>query len=144
MWRLCIICRFYYNFCIRTLRNLEYLNGNPVVSSRIWTLNLWLVTFVFYIFSFFWGSQWYTSTEDLYLKSPKIMFFCRVNPKWVIYNSLVSTDRQYMHNVITIDPSWLLEAAPHFYQQQQSNPPLRWLALGLLTVTVYEAKERNC
>ncbi|KAE9451858.1 hypothetical protein C3L33_16239, partial [Rhododendron williamsianum] len=31
-----------------------------------------------------------------------------VNPKWVIYNSLVSTDRQYMRNVISIDPSWLI------------------------------------
>ncbi|GMN43620.1 hypothetical protein TIFTF001_012828 [Ficus carica] len=41
-----------------------------------------------------------------------------VNPKWVIYHSLVSTDRQYMRNVISIDPSWLTEVAPHFYQHQ--------------------------
>ncbi|CAL5346137.1 unnamed protein product [Camellia sinensis] len=44
-----------------------------------------------------------------------------VNPKWVIYHSIVSTDRQYMRNVISLDPSWLLEAAPHFYQHQQPN-----------------------
>ncbi|KHN18933.1 Putative ATP-dependent RNA helicase DHX35 [Glycine soja] len=61
----------------------------------------------------------------LVLKSCEIVFFCRVNPKWVIYTSLVSTDRQYMRNVITVDTSWLLEAAPHFYQLQQSNHLLR-------------------
>ncbi|KAL2341809.1 hypothetical protein Fmac_009749 [Flemingia macrophylla] len=59
-------------------------------------------------------------SQEVYIHPSSVLF--RVNPKWVIYNSLVSTDRQYMRNVITIDPSWLLEAAPHFYQLQQSNP----------------------
>ncbi|XP_061357640.1 probable pre-mRNA-splicing factor ATP-dependent RNA helicase DEAH9 [Gastrolobium bilobum] len=59
-------------------------------------------------------------SQEVYIHPSSVLF--RVNPKWVIYNSLVSTDRQYMRNVITIDPSWLLEAAPHFYQLQQSIP----------------------
>ncbi|CAL0334431.1 unnamed protein product [Lupinus luteus] len=59
-------------------------------------------------------------SQEVYIHPSSVLF--RVNPKWVIYNSLVSTDRQYMRNVITVDPSWLLEAAPHFYQLQQSNP----------------------
>ncbi|TKY71793.1 ATP-dependent RNA helicase DHX35 [Spatholobus suberectus] len=58
-------------------------------------------------------------SQEVYIHPSSVLF--RVNPKWVIYNSLVSTDRQYMRNVITIDPSWLLEAAPHFYQLQQSS-----------------------
>ncbi|RDY11914.1 putative pre-mRNA-splicing factor ATP-dependent RNA helicase DEAH9 [Mucuna pruriens] len=62
-------------------------------------------------------------SQEVYIHPSSVLF--RVNPKWVIYNSLVSTDRQYMRNVITIDPSWLMEAAPHFYQLQQSNPLLR-------------------
>lgn len=62
-------------------------------------------------------------SQEVYIHPSSVLF--RVNPKWVIYNSLVSTDRQYMRNVITIDPSWLLEAAPHFYQLQQSNALLR-------------------
>ncbi|KAL5157352.1 putative pre-mRNA-splicing factor ATP-dependent RNA helicase DEAH9 [Glycine soja] len=61
--------------------------------------------------------------EEVYIHPLSVPF--RVNPKWVIYTSLVSTDRQYMRNVITIDTSWLLEAAPHFYQLQQSNHLLR-------------------
>ncbi|KAL8192178.1 hypothetical protein R6Q57_028040 [Mikania cordata] len=60
------------------------------------------------------------SSQEVYIHPSSVLF--RVNPKWVIYNSLVSTDRQYMRNVISIDPSWLREAAPHFYQQQPLNP----------------------
>nr|ACY66873.1 P10Sh95F04 [Saccharum hybrid cultivar R570] len=48
----------------------------------------------------------------------------RVNPKWVVYQSLVSTDKHYMRNVIAIEPSWLTEAAPHFYQFRTLNPAL--------------------
>ncbi|PWA79926.1 RNA helicase family protein [Artemisia annua] len=58
-------------------------------------------------------------SQEVYIHPSSVLF--RVNPKWVIYNSLVSTDRQYMRNVISIDPSWLREAAPHFYQQQPLN-----------------------
>ncbi|KAF6155969.1 hypothetical protein GIB67_039300 [Kingdonia uniflora] len=54
----------------------------------------------------------------------RVGFGIRVNPKWIIYHSLVSTDRQYMRNVMAIDPSWLTEAAPHFYLQQKQNHDL--------------------
>ncbi|XP_022955010.1 probable pre-mRNA-splicing factor ATP-dependent RNA helicase DEAH9 isoform X1 [Cucurbita moschata] len=56
-------------------------------------------------------------SQEVYIHPSSVLF--RVNPKWVIYHSLVSTDRQYMRNIITIDPGWLTEAAPHFYQYRQ-------------------------
>ncbi|CAH9114224.1 unnamed protein product [Cuscuta epithymum] len=56
------------------------------------------------------------SSQEVYIHPSSILF--RVNPKWVIYQTLVSTDRQYMRNVISIDPCWLREAAPHFYHLQ--------------------------
>ncbi|KAL5576626.1 hypothetical protein UlMin_018325 [Ulmus minor] len=56
-------------------------------------------------------------SQEVYIHPSSVLF--RVNPKWIIYHSIVSTEKQYMRNVITIDPSWLLEAAPHFYQNQQ-------------------------
>ncbi|KAJ7968665.1 putative ATP-dependent RNA helicase [Quillaja saponaria] len=59
-------------------------------------------------------------SQEVYIHPSSVLF--RVNPKWVIYHSLVSTDRQYMRNVISIDPSWLLEAAPHFYNLQRLKP----------------------
>ncbi|GMY37606.1 probable pre-mRNA-splicing factor ATP-dependent RNA helicase DEAH9, partial [Fagus crenata] len=58
-------------------------------------------------------------SQEVYIHPSSVLF--RVNPKWVIYHSLVSTDRQYMRNVILIDPSWLTEVAPHFYQHQRNN-----------------------
>ncbi|XP_074357100.1 putative pre-mRNA-splicing factor ATP-dependent RNA helicase DEAH9 [Apium graveolens] len=58
-------------------------------------------------------------SQEVYIHPSSILF--RVNPKWIIFHSLVSTDRQYMRNVITIDPSWLTEAAPHFYQHRQPD-----------------------
>ncbi|KAM3327327.1 putative pre-mRNA-splicing factor ATP-dependent RNA helicase DEAH9 isoform X2 [Capsicum chacoense] len=56
------------------------------------------------------------TSQEVYIHPSSVLF--RVNPKFIVYHSLVSTDRQYMRNVITIDPSWLTEAAPHFYQKQ--------------------------
>ncbi|XP_059437657.1 probable pre-mRNA-splicing factor ATP-dependent RNA helicase DEAH9 isoform X2 [Corylus avellana] len=58
-------------------------------------------------------------SQEVYIHPSSVLF--RVNPKWIIYHSLVSTDRQYMRNVISIDPSWLMEAAPHFYQHHRHN-----------------------
>ncbi|KZV57549.1 hypothetical protein F511_03009 [Dorcoceras hygrometricum] len=60
------------------------------------------------------------SSQEVYIHPSSVLF--RVNPKWVVFHSVVSTDRQYMRNVISIDPSWLTEAAPHFYQHKQLNP----------------------
>lgn len=34
----------------------------------------------------------------------------------VIYHSLVETSREYMHNVTSIEPKWLVEAAPTFFK----------------------------
>ncbi|KAK8330828.1 hypothetical protein V6Z12_A10G033500 [Gossypium hirsutum] len=61
-------------------------------------------------------------SQEVYIHPSSVLF--RVNPKCVIYHSLVSTDRQYMRNVMSIDPSWLTEVAPHFYQQQRHNPTI--------------------
>jgi len=57
-------------------------------------------------------------SEEVYIHPSSVLF--RVNPKWVVYQSIVSTERQYMRNVVTINPSWLTEVAPHFYQNRQN------------------------
>ena len=38
-------------------------------------------------------------------------------PKWVIYHELVFTTKEFMRNVIEINPDWLLEIAPHYYKK---------------------------
>ncbi|CAO2199532.1 unnamed protein product [Urochloa humidicola] len=62
------------------------------------------------------------TSQEVYIHPSSVLF--RVNPKWVVYQSLVSTDKHYMRNVIAIEPSWLKEAAPHFYQFRTPNPAL--------------------
>lgn len=63
------------------------------------------------------------TSQEVYIHPSSVLF--RVNPRWIVFNSLVSTDRQYMRNVISIEPSWLTEVAAHFYQHQQPNPMIR-------------------
>ncbi|XVF25701.1 hypothetical protein REPUB_Repub13aG0236300 [Reevesia pubescens] len=63
--------------------------------------------------------------QEVFIHPSSVLF--RDNPKCVIYHSLVSTDRQYMRNVISIDPSWLTEVVPHVYQQQRHNPVIHRL-----------------
>lgn len=38
-------------------------------------------------------------------------------PKWVIYNELVFTTKEFMRDLIEIKSEWLLEIAPHYYKQ---------------------------
>lgn len=38
------------------------------------------------------------------------------NPEWVLYHELVLTTKEYMREVMAIDPRWLYELAPNFYR----------------------------
>lgn len=37
-------------------------------------------------------------------------------PRWVMYHELVFTTKEFMRQVIEIQPSWLVEIAPHYYK----------------------------
>ena len=37
-------------------------------------------------------------------------------PEWVVYAELVLTSKEYMRNACTIDPKWLIDVAPSFFQ----------------------------
>eukprot|EP00540_Astrosyne_radiata_P019316 CAMPEP_0116849124 /NCGR_PEP_ID=MMETSP0418-20121206/15393_1 /TAXON_ID=1158023 /ORGANISM="Astrosyne radiata, Strain 13vi08-1A" /LENGTH=151 /DNA_ID=CAMNT_0004480801 /DNA_START=68 /DNA_END=523 /DNA_ORIENTATION=- len=38
-------------------------------------------------------------------------------PPWVIYFELALTSKEYMRQVAPIEPAWLMEIAPHYYQE---------------------------
>lgn len=38
-------------------------------------------------------------------------------PQWVVYHELVLTSKEFMRNMIEIEPEWLLEIAPHYYKK---------------------------
>uniref|UniRef100_A0A7S0I880 RNA helicase n=1 Tax=Micromonas pusilla TaxID=38833 RepID=A0A7S0I880_MICPS len=40
-------------------------------------------------------------------------------PRWVVYFELVFTTKEYMRQVIEIDPKWLMEIAPHYYKEKE-------------------------
>ncbi|XP_015781179.1 pre-mRNA-splicing factor ATP-dependent RNA helicase DHX16-like [Tetranychus urticae] len=40
-------------------------------------------------------------------------------PRWVLYHELVLTTKEYMRQVIEIEPKWLVEIAPHFYKSEE-------------------------
>jgi ATP-dependent RNA helicase DHX8/PRP22 len=42
-------------------------------------------------------------------------------PDWVIYHELVLTTKEYMREVIAIDPKWLIELAPNFFKAADST-----------------------
>lgn len=52
--------------------------------------------------------------QELYIHPSSVLF--RASPKWVVFQSIIFLERYYMWNVTAIDPAWLSEAAPHFYQ----------------------------
>lgn len=52
--------------------------------------------------------------EQLALHPSSIL--CAYPPDWVMFNEVVHTSQQYMHDVSVIQPQWLLEVAPQYYR----------------------------
>jgi pre-mRNA-splicing factor ATP-dependent RNA helicase DHX16 len=44
-------------------------------------------------------------------------------PPWLVYFELAFTTKEFMRQVAPIDPSWLIEIAPHYYQQSDVEDP---------------------
>lgn len=51
--------------------------------------------------------------QSMYIHPSSFMFGS--SPLFVIYFELVLTTKEYMRQVLEISPSWLLEAAPHYF-----------------------------
>ncbi|BFZ19516.1 hypothetical protein BsWGS_22555 [Bradybaena similaris] len=47
---------------------------------------------------------------------PTAVLACEEPPLWVVFNEVVQTNKDYMRDVTVIEPGWLCELAPHFYQ----------------------------
>ncbi|XP_043946393.1 probable ATP-dependent RNA helicase DHX35 [Protopterus annectens] len=53
---------------------------------------------------------------------PSSVLYGEKPPEWVVFNEVIQTSKYFMRDITLVEPSWLLELAPHFYQQgvQQS------------------------
>ena len=50
---------------------------------------------------------------------PSSCYFNEQLPKWVIYYELVLTSKEYMRQIVEIDPCWLTEVAPHYFRREE-------------------------
>ena len=68
------------------------------------------------------GSQGYKTLAEgtpIYIHPSSALF--NRKPQWLVYNELILTTREYCHNVIAVDPMWLVEVAPRFFEVDDEN-----------------------
>ena len=54
--------------------------------------------------------------HTLYLHPSSVVFTASRPPKWLVYNELLHTSDDFIRDVLAIEPSWLYELAPHYYE----------------------------
>jgi pre-mRNA-splicing factor ATP-dependent RNA helicase DHX16 len=59
------------------------------------------------------------SKQTVFIHPSSVLY--KTKPKWLIYNELVLTSKEFMRNCMPIYPRWLREVAPHFYSTKQLN-----------------------
>lgn len=57
--------------------------------------------------------------QTMHIHPTSSLFKVELPPKWIIYHELVLTTKEYMRQVTEIRPEWLLEIAPHYYQENE-------------------------
>ncbi|XP_042229267.1 ATP-dependent RNA helicase DHX8-like isoform X1 [Homarus americanus] len=61
------------------------------------------------------GYRTLVDSQVVYIHPSSALF--NRQPEWVVYHELVQTTKEYMREVTTIDPKWLVEFAPSFFKQ---------------------------
>jgi ATP-dependent RNA helicase DHX8/PRP22 len=65
------------------------------------------------------GYRTIVENQPVYIHPGSSLF--QKNPEWVLYHTLVMTSKEYMREIITIEPKWLSELAPNFYRKVDPN-----------------------
>lgn len=52
----------------------------------------------------------------VYIHPSSILLRVSIVPEWIIYYDVQLTTEEYMRDITVINPLWLLEVAPHFYE----------------------------
>ncbi|XP_050702745.1 probable ATP-dependent RNA helicase DHX35 [Eriocheir sinensis] len=48
---------------------------------------------------------------------PSSVLYTTTQPQWVLYSEVLHTGQAYMRDLTVIDPDWLTELAPHYYEK---------------------------
>ncbi|KAK9208431.1 hypothetical protein WN944_000785 [Citrus x changshan-huyou] len=73
------------------------------------------------------GYRTLVENQPVYIHPSSALF--QRQPDWVIYNELVMTTKEYMREVIAIDPRWLADLAPKFFKAKEVYEARRFNAL---------------
>lgn len=57
--------------------------------------------------------------KTVYIHPSSVLAKDEDRPNWVVYFELAFTTKEYMRQVAPIQPSWLIEIAPHYYQENE-------------------------
>ncbi|KAG7157527.1 ATP-dependent RNA helicase DHX35-like, partial [Homarus americanus] len=49
---------------------------------------------------------------------PSSVLYTETQPQWVLFQEVLHTSQMFMRDLTVIDPAWLLELAPHFYEKR--------------------------
>lgn len=52
--------------------------------------------------------------ESLFMHPSSVLF--KFPPEWVCFTEVIQTNKLYMRDVMSIEPQWLAEVAPHYYE----------------------------
>jgi ATP-dependent RNA helicase DDX35 len=44
-----------------------------------------------------------------------------LHPEWIMFHEIVKTNRYYVRDVSELDHRWLIEIAPHFYEDNRNK-----------------------
>ncbi|KAI8825220.1 P-loop containing nucleoside triphosphate hydrolase protein [Fimicolochytrium jonesii] len=58
--------------------------------------------------------------EILHIHPNSVLF--RRSPAWVVFHEVVETTKPFMRDLTVIEPDWLTELAPHFYERKTVAP----------------------
>ena len=61
------------------------------------------------------GYRTIVDNQPVYMHPASALF--QRQPDWVIYHELVMTTKEYIREVTVIDPKWLVELSPRFFDQ---------------------------
>lgn len=53
--------------------------------------------------------------HELHIHPESVVSFIS-QPKWVVFNEVLHTTKEYMRDITVIEPCWLYELAPHYYE----------------------------
>ncbi|KAJ3189912.1 DEAH-box ATP-dependent RNA helicase prp22 [Gaertneriomyces sp. JEL0708] len=65
------------------------------------------------------GYKTLVESTPVYIHPSSALF--NKQPEWVIYHELVLTTKEYMREVVAIEPKWLVEVAPAFFKTADAN-----------------------